>query len=189
VEGLDASFTAAMFLGYHAASGSPQAVLDHTYSNALVKEVRINDQVVGEMQINAYMAGYYGVPLVLLSGDNAFQQQVAGFYDKDMPYAMVKYGISKDAAVLLQEKKSEAALVQATRSAITLLKQGGQKRYLKQPDTPVTFTVTFKDSKQAYTATVLPGVELTQGTTVSFTSQDYRDAFRLFEALVVLARG
>ena len=69
MQGIDPSFDAALFIGYHARAGSAPAILDHTISSATVRSVRINGKELPEMGINGAIAGYYGVPVIMLSGD------------------------------------------------------------------------------------------------------------------------
>src|SRR5579864_7551910 len=70
LEGIDAQQQVlAFFLGYHGAIGDREAVMGHTYSPRVIFECRLAGQVVGELTINAALAGYYGVPVALVSGD------------------------------------------------------------------------------------------------------------------------
>src|SRR2546422_8016562 len=70
MQGFDAEFDVALFVGYHAAAGTEGAVLDHTYSGRLLYEVRLNGEAVGEAELNAALAGTYGVPVGLVTGDD-----------------------------------------------------------------------------------------------------------------------
>src|SRR5256884_8358281 len=70
VEGIEAGFDAALFIGYHARAGTRHAILDHTYADR-IHEVRLNGRPVGELGINAALAGVAGVPVALVSGDAA----------------------------------------------------------------------------------------------------------------------
>ncbi len=70
VEGVDLGFDAAMFVGYHAMAGAARAVIDHTYTS-IVHEVKLNGRPAGELAINAALAGIHGVPVALVSGDQA----------------------------------------------------------------------------------------------------------------------
>src|SRR5438477_10615252 len=67
VEGIDAGFDAALFIGYHARAGTRHAVLDHTYADC-IHEVRLNGHDVGAIGINATLAGVEGVPVARVSG-------------------------------------------------------------------------------------------------------------------------
>ncbi|MBI4419452.1 MAG: M55 family metallopeptidase, partial [Gemmatimonadetes bacterium] len=70
MEGLDSSFSAVVFQGSHAMAGTAGGFLAHTGSGA-VQDLRINGVSVGEPGMNALYAAWYGVPVVLISGDSA----------------------------------------------------------------------------------------------------------------------
>src|SRR6266550_2919293 len=63
-------FDAALCIGYHARAGTRNAILDHTYADR-IHEVRLNGKPVGELGLNAGLAGVHGVPVALVSGDSA----------------------------------------------------------------------------------------------------------------------
>lgn len=67
MEGLDESFDAVFLLGYHASIGSLNGGMDHSYSSSCIYRVRLNGREVGEVEINAYYAGMFGVPIALIS--------------------------------------------------------------------------------------------------------------------------
>ena len=69
MEGLDDSFDAIFFLGYHGSIGASQAVLSHSYNPRAIWEARLNGQIVGETALNALVAAHFGVPIVLVTGD------------------------------------------------------------------------------------------------------------------------
>lgn len=77
MEGIDASFAAAIFIGYHAKAGTPNAVLAHT-SNGNVVDFEINGVSLPEAGYNALVAGLYDVPVVFVAGDRAFVEQARG---------------------------------------------------------------------------------------------------------------
>src|SRR6188474_2027577 len=74
MEGIDATFGAAVFIGYHARAGTPDAILAHT-SNGNVVDFSINGTSLPEAGYNALVAGLYDVPVVFVSGDRAFVEQ------------------------------------------------------------------------------------------------------------------
>src|SRR5690625_5012441 len=67
MEGITQDFDAAIFIGYHAKSGS-QGILNHTYSGKAIGQVKVNDVEYGEFGLNALIAGEYNVPVVFVSG-------------------------------------------------------------------------------------------------------------------------
>jgi D-amino peptidase len=75
VEGLDETFDAVIFVGYHAKADSPRGLFAHTGSG-VVKDVQVNGRSAGEGGLNTLMAHWYGVPVVMISGDDvAIEQQ------------------------------------------------------------------------------------------------------------------
>ena len=68
--GLDGSFDAVFFVAYPASVGTQEAVLNHTYLGKGVREARRNGKPAGEAEINSGIAGYFGVPIVLVTGDD-----------------------------------------------------------------------------------------------------------------------
>src|SRR5450755_868955 len=108
-QGLDASFDAAAFVGYHAPGGTQDAVLDHTYTDATLYEVSINGVICSEARINAGVAGAFGVPVVFISGDQHACEDARAF----LPWAetvSVKRAIGRYAAASLSPTQSRAAI-------------------------------------------------------------------------------
>lgn len=98
LETIDESFDLLFCIGYHAMAGSLRAGMDHTYSSSILYSVRINGVPVGETEINAGLAGHYGVPLGLITGDDQLINEVHAFFG-DVPETVItKYGISRFAA-------------------------------------------------------------------------------------------
>ena len=73
----DGEFDGAAFVGYHAGAGSERGVIGHTYSSASILELRVNGRPHNEAGINAIRLGHHGVPVVLVSGDDALAAEVA----------------------------------------------------------------------------------------------------------------
>ena len=97
VEGIESGVDAAMFVGYHARAGAPQAILSHTWSGKRVSRVWLNGQEVGEIGLNAAVCGHFEVPVVMISGDQtacAEATEVLG----QVETAVVKQASSRTAA-------------------------------------------------------------------------------------------
>jgi D-amino peptidase len=71
VSGMERSVAGAMFVGYHARVGTQNAILDHTWSSSCIANLRLQGQEVGEIGLNGAVCGNFGVPVVLVSGDQA----------------------------------------------------------------------------------------------------------------------
>ncbi len=80
MQGIDAGgYDAAFLLGYHAGVSATSGVLAHTYNGMALREIRVNGRVANEALLNAALAGEHGVPVVLVSGDDVFAEEVSNF--------------------------------------------------------------------------------------------------------------
>src|SRR5437763_13065390 len=97
VEGIEGGFDAALFIGYHARAGTHHAILDHTYADRIY-EVRLNGKPVGELGLNAALAGVHGVPVALVSGDAALAAEANDLLGGGVSTVIVKEAVSRHAA-------------------------------------------------------------------------------------------
>jgi D-amino peptidase len=180
VEGIDGGFDAAMFVGYHAKAGTTNATIDHTYTSR-VYEARINGQPVGELALNAAMAGVHGVPVALVSGDQALAAEAKALLGTGIETVVVKEAVGRFAA------KSLAPAVACERI------RSGAAAALRRKHVPFTFTspirleVDFIVSQMADMAELVPGSSRTGGRAVSYAGEDYREVFRAWRAMYNLA--
>jgi len=174
MEGIDSSFDAVIFIGYHARANTPDAVLDHTMTGA-PHEVAINGKPMPEAGINAFIAGNFDVPVVLVAGDKAICEQ-AGELLGNVETVPVKEGIGQ-AARMLHPKKACELIKKKTMDA---LKQLDRFQPFKMK-TPYTMVVTYKDEEKANDAAWIPGAKRIGPTSVSFTSSDFMEILKFFK--------
>src|SRR5579884_653946 len=105
MEGLDASFDAVFMVAYHGAIGAERAVLSHTYNPLAVWEVRLGGVVAGESALNALVAQHYGVPVALITGDEATAVEARAFMP-DTDAVVVKRSITRFAAESLHPSEA-----------------------------------------------------------------------------------
>ncbi len=98
IHGINSEYNILFFIGYHAMAGTQKAGMDHTYSGSSIYDITINGTSVGETEINAAVAGYYGVPLGLVTGDDLLIKEVEKFFGKKVETVITKFGISRFAA-------------------------------------------------------------------------------------------
>ena len=180
VEGIDGGFDAAMFIGYHARAGTRDATIDHTYTSR-VYEARINGAPVGELALNAALAGTHDVPVALVSGDQAIAAEARELLGAGVETVVVKHAVGRFAA------RSIAPAVACDRIRTAA---AGALRRQHQPFTvksPVRLEVDFVVTQMADMAELVPGSERTGGRTVSYTGDDYREVFRAWRAMYNLA--
>lgn len=75
LEGLDSSFDAVIFIGYHSRM-NVSGVLSHSFHGGVISNININGKDVGEFYMNACVAGHFNVPVVLVSGDDTLEKEV-----------------------------------------------------------------------------------------------------------------
>jgi D-amino peptidase len=116
MEGIDSTFAAVVFIGYHAKAGTPNAILEHT-SNGNVVDFAINGVSLPEGGYNALVAGLYGVPVVFTSGDRAVVEQLRGLLGPIGGVA-VKEEIGGDAILGLSPKQAQDEIRRGVEQAV-----------------------------------------------------------------------
>jgi len=185
MEGIDSSFQACIFVGYHAQAGSAPAILDHTIFGAVIYSIKINGIEMPELGINGAIAGYYHVPVVMLTGDTETCRQAKEILGNDLMAVPVKEAVGRFAARNFPREKVLANLKEGARKAISSLDKF--KTYELKP--PCQFEVNFHNSQQAEIGLLIPGVKRIAPRTLSFSAQDYAEGFKLLWALIFLASG
>lgn len=103
VHSIDSSYDGLLLLGHHAMFGTQNAVLDHTYDQYLIREMKVNDTAYGEVGINALYAAEQGVPFIMASGDDALEKEAQAFC-AEVEIAVVKYAQGRYSAKCLPRK-------------------------------------------------------------------------------------
>ena len=109
MEGIDESFGAAIFIGYHASAGNTGGIAAHTMSGAAFLSVKINGSEIAEGGINALIAGHFGVPVVMISGDEAAVREVSDMLGP-IERAVVKWHYSHTSGRTLKPKAAQALI-------------------------------------------------------------------------------
>jgi D-amino peptidase len=175
--GLDASFDAAIFVGYHSSTDNPQGVRAHTFSSARLHSVKLNGQVASEGSFNAAIAGHFGVPVVFVSGDDAAVAEVRTQLG-DVETVETKRHLGFHAAETLTPAAACARIADGVRKA--LARRASFKPY--RLSTPVTLDVTFKNYRPSEVAAYLRSVQRIDSHTIRFVGQDMLEvsAFQVF---------
>ena len=169
-----------MFMGYHARAGTQHAMIDHTYTSR-VYEARINGQAVGELALNAAMAGVHGAPVVLVSGDQALAAEAQAVLGDSIETVVVKEAVGRFAA------RSVTPIVSCERIRAGAAAALRRKHRPFTVPAPIRLEVDFVVSQMADMAELVPGSTRLGGRTVSYTGDDYREVFRAWRAMYNLA--
>ena len=182
MEGVADGIDAAFFTGYH--SGQKQAgVLSHTY-NYSVAELKVNGISMGETGINALVAGYYNVPVALVSGDDRVTEEAANLLGTNVVTAAIKTSLSRTSAKTLTPLKAQELLREKSKKAILGINQ--LKPWTMTP--PYNLELSFNDRGMAEKARLLPGAELAANSTLMYQTEDIRELYDAFRTMLVLAR-
>lgn len=176
MEGIDSSFAAAVFIGYHSGTANVRGVRAHTMSSATLTGVTLNGRQVPEGGINAAIAGHFGVPVVMVSGDDAAVAEVQGFAS-GMVAATVKRAISFHSAATMTPKAAQA-LIRAR------VKAGVEQRSRVSPYVlrgAVTAEIAFKHYRAAEILAYLPIVTRVDAHTIRFVGRDILEVSRFLE--------
>ncbi len=183
MQGIDGSFDAVIFIGYHARASTVGGVLDHTFSGQL-KHVRLNGQEVGEYGLNGSLAGHFGVPVVFISGDEAVLEQARELIP-GIEGVAVKEAIGVTAARTLHPEEARERIAAGIKAALARRK-GMQPVRLSQP---VTLEVELARTSQADNAMLVPGMERISGRVVSYTAPNMVIAYKVSRLIMQLARN
>ncbi|KKX56006.1 MULTISPECIES: M55 family metallopeptidase [Brevibacillus] len=183
MQGLDQSFDAAFFIGYHTRQGVP-GVLSHTMSG-VVRNMYINGQVVGEFGFNAVYAGMYGVPVCLVSGDDLIAKEAKQLIP-EISTAIVKTAVSRTSALCLSRDEATAELKRQTKRALSRVAQVKPVEFAQ----PLELSIEFSHTGQAEMAAIVPGARYdAEKGIVSYTPQDQHDLYKTMRAMINLASG
>jgi D-amino peptidase len=176
MEGLDGSFDAVIFIGYHAKAGSPDGLFAHTGSG-VVRDLRINGRSVGEGGMNTMLAAWYGVPVVLVTGDDVAVAEV-----KEMATAargvVVKRAINVRAVELVSLETARREIESAARAAVA-----GAKKTPPERRGPFNVQLEFRDTLIPEIAEAFPTIRRVGPETVTYSMDTMPAAYRLIRVL------
>jgi D-amino peptidase len=181
MQGIDDSFTAAMFIGYHGSEWAAGAVRSHTISSARLLGIRLNGMEVSEGIYNAALAGQFGVPIALVSGDRLAVEQL----QKVVPAAegvIVKEPYGYHSAMSVTPVRGQAMIREAAARAIGKL--GSLAPY--RVTTPIALDVGFKLTIDAERAAFVPGLTRSDAHNVKGSFKDMVEITKLLQVLTSL---
>jgi D-amino peptidase len=176
MEGIDSTFAAAVFIGYHASTNSSTGVRAHTISSANLASVSLNGVSVPEAGINAAIAGRFGVPVVFISGDDVAVEETRKLLG-EVESAVVKRAISFHAASTMTPKAAQALVREHVKTAVE--RRATFKAYVVKA--PVTLDVVFKNYRPAEMLAFLPIVQRTASHAIRFVGRDMIEVSRFLE--------
>jgi D-amino peptidase len=176
MEGLDETFDAVLFVGYHAKADAPRGLFAHTGSG-VVRDLNINGRSVGEGGMNAALAAWYGVPVVLVTGDDVAVAEVK----ESVPSVhgvVVKRAINTRAVELKPLEQARREIQEAARAAVA-----GAKKSAPRNEGPYQVTLRYRNFNFPEVATAFREIELVAPDTIRFSRDTMPEAYRLIRVL------
>ncbi len=184
MQGIDTGVAGAMFVGYHARQGSQHAVLDHTWSASCVRNVWLNDVLAGEYTLNAALAGHYGVPILLATGDQTACSQISALLGS-VTTVVVKQATGRFAADCQPPDVTQPMIEAAARQAVRRLStKDVPVPYAPKP--PLHLVVELQSSDMADRAGLLRGLSR-DGLKLALDAPNMPEAYSAFRSIVQLA--
>ena len=171
MEGIDSSFDGVIFIGYHTGSHNPAGVRAHTLSSAELADVRANGAAMSEGSINAAIAGHFGVPVIMVSGDDQVVAETRSYLG-DVEGAVVKWALSFHSARTLTPERANEVIRTSVGRALARISEF--KPYTLKA--PVRLDVRFKNYRPSEMLAYLPIIERTDSHSIRYTAKDMIEA-------------
>ena len=184
MQGLDETFDAVFFISYHGSMSSQASTLSHTYFPAAFAEVAINGQVAGEAGINALVAMAFGVPVVLVTGDQTTSAELSPFCPS-VHSAVVKESVTRFAANSMHPEEARRLIRQRALLATRAIASATPVTIAL----PATLTIIFRTSDYVDLAVRVHGVVRTGILSAEICESDPLELYRIFITIVLLCRG
>ncbi|HOR30157.1 MAG TPA: M55 family metallopeptidase [Candidatus Syntrophosphaera thermopropionivorans] len=181
---LDPAYDQVWFLGYHSGTGALRGNMDHTYSNSRIHNIWINGERMNEALINAAYAGYSGVPVGLVSGDETLKDELL-LYLPWIEYIPTKKAVAKFSAKNYSQKLVDK---QTKSSVLRTLTRTKEEIPLFTFEPPLSLKIEFNHSSMADQAQLMPYTKRLDGRTIEYQTDDYAILFEAIMVLVYLAQ-
>jgi len=167
MQGIDESFDAVLFIGYHASTTNPRGVRAHTMSSGTLTAIKLNGVAVPEAVINAAIAGHFGVPVVMISGDNVIIEE-AGDLLGDLEGAVLKEAYGFHSAITVHPEVAYKIIHEKVTAALNRLDDFEPYRL----EGPIRVEVSFKNYLPAELLSYLSIVDRVDSHSIGFTGED-----------------
>ena len=183
MEGLDPSFDAVFFIGYHGSISGESSVLSHTYNPSVISRVTLNGVECGESGINGLVALGHNVPVALITGDQLTSAEADPFF-KQAEQVIVKGSITRFAAAQAHPEQAREMINAAAEAAVRRIGS------VPLPDIglPARLDVELQTADMAHVATWVKGVERSGTRSVRIEGDDPLEVYRSFVGLTYITR-
>jgi D-amino peptidase len=172
---LEQGCDAALMIGMHARAGTPDGVLCHTISTVTWRNLWFNEDLVGELGINAALCGQFGCPVALVTGDEATCRESFEILGEASKYVAVKRGLSRYSARQIPPVRARQMIEDGAREALSRVKKG----HVYVPERPTTITIEVDTVDKVGQFRGRSGVEIIEPLKVRAQGKDWLEAWDL----------
>jgi D-amino peptidase len=185
MQGLDSSFDAVFFVGYHGSISGRPSTMSHTYNPEVFSAASVNGREVGESGINALVAEHHGVPIAFVSGDQVTWDETEPFATGAV-HVMTKESITRASALSLHPDESCRQIATGAKAAMQRVAMGDVP--LPGISRPATLDLEFQTADMADVATWARGATRTAERAVRIEGDDLLGIFTSFVAVNYITR-
>lgn len=179
MQGIDETFDGVIFIGYHSSTTNSAGVRAHSFSSANLADVRLNNVSMSEASFNAAIAGHFGVPVIMISGDDAIVKEATGLLG-NIEGAVVKWAYGFHSARNLNPAAACDLIREKVKAAMSRLKEF--KPY--KLTAPIQLEVRFKNYRPSEVLSYLAIVQRTDSHSVKFTGKDMIETSKFLEFIL-----
>jgi D-amino peptidase len=178
MEGIETGeYIGAFLIGYHSGITNPRGIMAHTMTGDF-QEVRLNGMTVPEAGMSAAIAGHFGVPVLMVAGDDVAIEETCGLLG-DIATAQLKTYIGQYSAMMLSPEAADACLREGVRDAFKRV--GRAKPYVI--DGPVSLEIRLRGSLMAEWLSYMDEVERLDAFTIRYNAKNIISASRFMTFL------
>ena len=172
---LEQGWDAAFLIGHHAMNGTENGNLNHSYSSRDIVRMTLNGKEIGEIGMEIFLAGYFDIPVVLISGDEAGCKE-AEMYNKSIEKAVVKWGITRTSAISVSPLKARKIIKQSAQKSIKRINEIKPIKFKGECN----LTIEFISSANAFVWQNKAGIEKVSPRTIGIRGDSFIDVWNKF---------
>ncbi len=170
---MERKYTALAFVGQHSMAGVRAGIMAHSYSSLGIQNMRLNGKPVGEIGTRAAVAGWYGTPVILLTGDDAATKELLDIVP-EAEVAAVKEGLARNTCISLSAGAARDLIREKARRAMQ--KVGSIRPYKIGGPVTIEYEYTTRNSLPI-DAALREGAELVNDRTIRYSGKDFLEAW------------
>lgn len=173
---MERRFAAVAYVGQHSKANVRGGIMAHSYSSLGIQNMLLNGKPVGEIDVIAAMAGHFGTPVIMLSGDQAAANELHEIVPQ-AELAVVKEGLGRLTCISLSAIAARDLIRDAARKSVAKINSIQPYRVTG----PVTLQIEYTTRNSlAVDSESRPGAEVLDDRTIRFRGKDIVEAWRLY---------